>query len=266
MSRHHYSRCRLIWQDALHNHSVLAEYIGGVLNGSMKMRKLGILVLGLCLGAATPGMAKPASEPWDGLVEVHAPRMDAGFMLPGADFRPYTKVMLDRPEAAFRKNWLRDVNSSRRGSRRVTDKDALKILEAVQSNTSDIFTDTFNKSGYRVVTAPAPDVLRIRTGVINLYVNAPDTMSAGRSRTYTAEAGEATLFLEVRDSQTNALLARVLDRRSTRSTPGIANSVTNLADYRTLAAQWAKISVKGLNDLKSISPIPERLSPGQKLN
>ena len=230
------------------------------------MRKLGILVLGLCLGLSMPVAAKPASEPWDGLIEVHTRRMDAGFLLPGADFRPYTKVMLDRPEAAFRKNWLRDMNSTRYGSRRVTDKDALKILDAVQSNTSDIFIDAFSKGGYQVVTEAAPDVLRIRTGVINLYVNAPDIMSAGRSRTYTAEAGEATLFLEVRDSQTNALLGRVLDRQSTRQLPGIANSVTNLADYRSLAAQWAKLSVKGLNDLKAISPIPERLSPGQKLN
>ena len=47
-------------------------------------------------------------------------------------------------------------------------------------------------------------------GVANLYINAPDTMSAGRSRTYTTEAGEATLVLEARDSTSGALLGRVL--------------------------------------------------------
>jgi len=124
----------------------------------------------------------------------------------------------------------------------------------------------FGKGGYTIVTEPGEDVLRVRSAVIDLYVNAPDTMSAGRSRSYTAEAGEATLVLELRDSVTNALLGRVLDRRETRGMPGISNSVTNLAEFRDLARQWAGISVKGLNSLKSHSPIPDPLKPGQKLN
>ena len=41
-------------------------------------------------------------------------------------------------------------------------------------------------------------MLRISTAGINLYINAPDTMSAGRSYSFTTEAGEATLHLEVR--------------------------------------------------------------------
>ncbi|MBK6350519.1 MAG: hypothetical protein IPF50_12295, partial [Proteobacteria bacterium] len=61
------------------------------------------------------------------------------------------------------------------------------------------------------------DVLRLSTAIVNLYINAPDTMEAGRVQTYAAEAGEATLNLEVRDSRTNALLGRVVDRRETRS-------------------------------------------------
>ena len=111
-------------------------------------------------------------------------------------------------------------------------------------------------------------MLRISPGVANLYVNAPDVMSAGRSRSYTANAGEATMVLELRDSQTNALLGRVLDRRETRDSMGMAQatSVTNVADFRMLFKSWAGICVKGLETLKSVSPIPDPLAPGQKLN
>jgi hypothetical protein len=41
-------------------------------------------------------------DTWDGLVEVKPKRMDAAYLLPGADFRSYTKVMIDPSEVAFR--------------------------------------------------------------------------------------------------------------------------------------------------------------------
>jgi hypothetical protein len=118
-----------------------------------------------------------------------------------------------------------------------------------------------------VVSEAAPDVMRVSTAVINLYLNAPDTMSAGRSRTYTANAGEATLVMEVRDSQTGALLARVVDRRETinNPTPQVANRVTNTSDFRLLFKDWAGITVKGIEQLKALSPVPLDLKPKQKL-
>lgn len=223
-----------------------------------------ILLAALVLAAA-PVMAADPSPPWDGLIEVKSSKMDVVYLMPGADFRPYTKVKLDTPEVAFQKNWMRNINQDRFGNR-VTQEDADKILATVGSNTTDIFAEAFNKAGFQVVDAAGPDVLRVRSAVINLYVNAPDVMTAGRSRTFTANAGEATLVLELRDSQTNALMGRVLDRRETQGLPGASNSVTNLSEYRSLARQWAGISVKGLSALKAHSPIPDPLTPGQKLN
>jgi len=109
-------------------------------------------------------------------------------------------------------------------------------------------------------------VLRNRTGVLNLYLNAPDVQAAGRSRTFTANAGEATLVIEVRDSITGALMGRVVDRRETRDTGmQMASSVTNLSDFRALFKQWASTSVAGLEELKAQSPVPLDLKPGQKL-
>ena len=59
--------------------------------------------------------------------------MDAAYVAPGADFRTYTKVMLDPGEVAFKKDWMRDVNDSSAGvSKDVTDEDAQKILAAAR--------------------------------------------------------------------------------------------------------------------------------------
>jgi hypothetical protein len=92
-------------------------------------------------------------------------------------------------------------------------------------------------------------------------------MTAGRSRTYTANAGEATLVLEARDSATNALLGRVLDRRETTETGTMTmtSRVTNVADFRLLFRTWASVCVKGLTDLKELSPIPEDIKSKQKI-
>lgn len=231
-----------------------------------------ILVAGLValVWLAAPH-AKAQDEPngtWDGLVEVKPKRIDAGFLLPGADFRPYKKIMMDPVEVAFKKDWMKDYNRDTATlSQRLTQEDIDKIAKAARENFEEVFTEAYREAGLEIVTTPGPDVLRLRPGVMDLYIVAPDNMTAGRSRTYTTEAGEALLFLEVRDSTTGALLGRALDRRNTRYTGQVqlSNRVTNLSDFRTLFKQWADISVKGFEDLRALSPIPENLEPGKKL-
>jgi hypothetical protein len=222
----------------------------------------------LALVAAGLAFAKDIPENWDGLVRVKSKRMDAAYVAPGADFRAYSKVMLDPTYVAFRKNWLRDINDTSPGvSRDVTEEDAKKILEKAKSGFTEVFTKEFQKAGMTVVTEPAGDVLRLSPAVIDLYINAPDTMSPGMSRTYTMEAGEATVILEARDSLSNALLGRALDRRETQGSgvAQITSSVTNIAEFERLFSQWAKIAIKGLNELKALSPVPEDVKPNQKL-
>jgi hypothetical protein len=230
-------------------------------------RWLAVALTACLMTIAAAASAADAPDNWDGLVQIKPKRMDLVYVLPGADFRPYTKIMLDKTEVAFSKDWQKNMNDTRSTSRKVDDEEAAKIMEAASSNFSDVWTKAMDKAGYQVVTTPGPDVLRLSTAIANLYVNAPDTMEAGRVKSYTAEAGEATLILEARDSRTNALLGRVVDRRETRSSVAMqqTNRVTNQADFRALFSQWASIAGKGLEELKAVSPVPETLAPGQKL-
>ena len=223
-------------------------------------------LLALFMGAAFAADKAPASM--DGLVEVKSKRLDAAYLAPGADFRPYTKLMVDPTQTAFHKDWMKNMNDRRDISRMVDSDQAKEMLEAARTNFAEVFTEVFTKAGYSIVDKPGPDVLRVTPGVVNLYVNAPDLKTAGRSRSYTANAGEATMVLEVRDSQSNALLGRVFDQRQTHESLGMqmSNSVTNIADFRMLFKSWANVSVKGLETLKSVSPLPATLTPGQKID
>jgi hypothetical protein len=224
-------------------------------------------ILTLAAAGAPAVRAADIPETWDHLVKVKSKTMKAVYLLPGADFKPYTKVMLDEPEAAFRKNWLRDYNRSagRSLARQLTDKDAEKALAEVSTSLKAIFTKAFTEGGYQVVTAPGADVIRIRTAVIDLHVNAPDVMTAGRSRSYAPEAGSASLVLEAKDSETGAVLGRAVDGKLAGDMGSMMmrrSSVSNRADFEAIFKTWAKASVKGLNTLKATAapaepPVPK---------
>lgn len=222
------------------------------------MRKILICTAALALATAAPFAPLMAKAPdnIEGLYRVPSKRFDLVYLLPGADFRPYTKVMFDTPEVAFKKNWQRDYNSDIRGTdRRIGDDDAQKILNAARSGITEVFNKAFAAGGVQIVTGPGPDVVRLRTSVVNLDVVAPDLMTAGRSRTFSREAGSATLVIEVRDSLTGALLGSAIDTRDIGdSMPYVRNSVTNRSDFTQAFQRWAKISLDGLNELKQLSP------------
>ncbi|MBB3892152.1 hypothetical protein GGQ61_002885 [Phenylobacterium haematophilum] len=227
----------------------------------MTRRAVVTALAALCLlGSAAPqAFAAEPPASWDGLTNVKSKRFDAAYVLPGADFRGYTKVMLDPTDVAFRKNWLRDYNNEAMDlSQRISKEDAQKMLNAVSTGFEEVFTKAYNDAGYQVVTTPGPDVLRLRTGVANLYVTAPDRPTAGRSRTFSEDAGSATVVIEARDSETGALLGRAIDTREAGDTgPYMRNSVTNRSDFTMLFKRWAKISLDAMAELKAMSPIPE---------
>ena len=218
---------------------------------------LSLFVLSIPVPAATP-------PDLDGLVEVKARRMDEAWLLPGADFRQYTAVIIDTPDVAFDKDWMRNMNEMRNISHRVSQADAEKIAAATRSGLLEVFQEEFRKAGYTITVAPGPEVLRLSPSIVKLYINAPDVMAPDRSRTYTIDAGEATLMIKARDSVSGALLGMAVDRREARGTGGVTwtNSVTNRSDFRRLFRQWAMICIKGLDELKADSPVsPEPASP-----
>ena len=205
---------------------------------------------------AGPVAAKPPPN-WDGLVQVKAKRLNLVYLQPGADFRRYTKVMLTPTELAFEKNWQREHNSGSRSlSSRISDSDIQDALKKGVAAADDIFADAWTKAGYAVVAEPGPDVLRVNTGIVHIRVSAPDQPTAGRSYNFAGEAGSGTLFVEARDSTTGALLGRAIDQRiAGDNSAAWRTSSSNRADFRAMVERWATASVRGMDELKSLSPI-----------
>src|SRR6478672_4184864 len=113
----------------------------------------------------TSSVANSAAPPdsWDGLVKVKSKRLDLAYLQPGADFRGYTKVMLDPTEVAFRKNWQKEYNSTSRNlSGNISDRDVQDAVAEGITKSSDIFAKAWEKGGYPIVSAPGPDVLRVK--------------------------------------------------------------------------------------------------------
>ena len=205
------------------------------------------LLIALPAGAATKEQLEEALS-HDGLQRVKVKDVDIAYVRPGATLKGYKKVMLDPVEVQFSKSW--DPNKT--GS---MFKVSASEREEIRKGVGDIVREEFEKQlamkdGYQVVKAAGPDVLRARASIVNLYVNAPDTGgTAGRSRTYTASAGEMTLYLELYDSESGQILARVVDRRESRSVAPmmIANRVTNTGEAHDIAATWARTLRKAMD-------------------
>ena len=107
-----------------------------------------------------------------------------------------------------------------------------------------------------MVNDAGPDVLRVKTGVLNIRVSAPDRQTPGRSMTFSEQAGSAALVVEARDSMSGALLGRAIDQKIVGDTQSLwRTSASNRADFREAVQQWAAATVRGMEELKSRSPI-----------
>ncbi len=208
---------------------------------------------------ATAAAARAEDQTWEGLTRVPAKNLEYVYLLEGADFRPYTKVMIAPPEVSLRKDWAQDVNRGVRDpGRRITSSDVERIQKALAQGFDKSLSASFAKAGWQVVKAPGPDVLLLTPMLVNVDGTAPQRRSDTPQNTYAVQAGSATVGLDVRDSETRQLLGRAADRRGTSSYAGklvVTDRVTNQADFEALLNAWSKTFVEGLATLKAASPL-----------
>ncbi|GAB3109906.1 DUF3313 domain-containing protein [Aestuariicella hydrocarbonica] len=206
--------------------------------------------------AVLAGCTTPPPPTYDGLTLVPDTKFSTVYVKPNADITPYTTVVIDDCEVSFRKNWLRDQNSSRMDlTNRVTQTDVerikTKLGEACKAHFKQAMVDNPH---YTVSDSPITGAatLLLTPAIINLDINAPDVMRAGMNRTYTTSTGEMTLLLEAADATTNELMARVIDRARdiNNNTLQWTNSVTNKAEADRVLRRWAKKLSDGLDEAR----------------
>ena len=195
-------------------------------NQSISKKKMALIAVLSALVGTFSG-AQAADDDWppkvtsDGLNLVEGTKAAAVWVLDGADFSEYNRVMIVDVGVGFKKNWRRDYNRDRMSlGSQVSKSDAEKIKQRVADEFKTVFTNELTKAGYEVsnysLDLAGHDILVLRPAIMDLDVTAPDTGAAGTGRTFTASAGAMTLYLEFYDSVTSALLGRVVDRKADR--------------------------------------------------
>ena len=121
-----------------------------------------------------------------------------------------------------------------------------------------IFKEELEKvEKYELVDGPGEDVLMVRGGLLDVTSYVPPEPIGGRSEVFLSSVGEATLVLELRDSETGTILARSVDRRAAEtigSTFQRSNSVTNSGEVRRLIRHWGTRLREGLDGFQENSP------------
>lgn len=193
--------------------------------------------------APTIDTSPGAEVTFDGLYPVQGGRADAAWARPDVDISKYSKIMLQgagieyRPGGEAGRTW--SARSSG-GPYEVTKRQKEEFRKIV----AEKFLEELGKSEYfTLVNEPGPDVLLIRGAILDVVSYVPPEPVGGRTDIYLSRVGEATLVLEIRDSITEAILARAVDRRAADNMSGFAesNRVTNTAEVRRLVGSWARL-------------------------
>ena len=182
-------------------------------------------------------VADSPSSPFSGLELVASKNVATLYRRPDVDISAYSKIMIGEPAVEFSKNW----NPRNYGKFGLSAAQLTKIRVDLAAMAKSVFAKSLSDGGYEIVTEADEGVLVITPNIVNVFINAPDVPMAGQSRTYTMDAGSATLALQVNDAVAGTLLAVVFDpRRSGYSTMRWATSVSNRAAAEGMLKGWAE--------------------------
>jgi hypothetical protein len=199
---------------------------------------LAIVALGLSPGGVPLHSDTPQIS-HDGLHLEKGSKASVVYVDPEADFTVYKRHMMLPPYVAFKKNWERDTKVA---GRRVPKQHIAKVKEEAAKLLEEVFREQLEANdGFPRAAEADDDVMLLRPAIIDLVVTAPDVPMAGRVENYVASSIAATLYLELYDSVTGDILARVMDRQIIRDQGYArwATSVTNRADAKRIFKRWA---------------------------
>lgn len=199
------------------------------------------IIAGCSTAPPTIDTSPGAEVTFDGLHEVQNSRADKAWARPGVDLSQYSKIMIAGAGVEYRPGGEsgRSFYSRSSGGHFEVTEDQKERFRTVMT---EAFLDELGKSErFAIVDERGPDVLLIKGALLDVVSYVPDE-PVGRTSIYLSQVGEATLVLEIRDSVTDAILARAVDRRAAENAMGFteSNRVTNRAEVRRVAKYWAR--------------------------
>ncbi len=210
----------------------------------MRTQRFFIPVLAVVAAVAfAPAFAATNPAQADGLSAVKSPTLDEVYLRPAVDLSSYRKVIVEPARVELVKGYRKYINQQREPSRWLTPEDVQQMVATAQALMTDAVTAAFKAQGFEIVTAPGPGVLYVAPSTLDLFVNAPDTVTPTRQGQITQrEAGNATLMLDIRDSASGTLVGRVVDRNTARQV-GRFNTVSLISNqfwFDAMFSAWAR--------------------------
>jgi hypothetical protein len=191
-----------------------------------------------------------AEVTYDGLYRVDRSVMDAAWVKPDLDLTGYTKLMLGSAGISYKK-----IDNVSRSSTQFPVREENK--ERLRTVMREEFVEELEKlERYELVSEPGPDVLMLVGGVIDVVSHVPSDANSPRftrGGIYLSSVGAATLVVELRDSESNEVLARAADRRSAEAMRAFEyNEVQGWAEVRRLAKNWARTLRQRLEEFNGV--------------
>ena len=185
---------------------------------------------------------------FDGLHKVDNSQADVAWARPDFDISGYTKILPLQGSVEYRQVKDRHRSSFSQGGPYFIDDKSRARFEAV---VSEVFREELQMmERFKIVDEPGPDVLTVQGALLDVVSYVPPDPIGGRSYVFLRSIGEATLVLELRDSETGTILARSIDRRAAEPFGGSlqdSNRVSNTAEVKRLIRHWATRLREGLD-------------------
>lgn len=197
---------------------------------------------------------------FDGLYPIDHTRVDRAWARADLDLSGYTQIKLEGAGIQYRptRERARTLLSGVRNNDSdfpVSAKNRDRLRELVRSE----FTRELQKlEHYTLTDASGPNVLIVRGALLDVVSNVPFERPV-RSEIYLQSVGEATLMLELIDSETHAVLVRAIDRRTAGRDDFMfeSNQVTNWVEVKRLARHWARLLRTRLDELTTTLTISD---------
>jgi Protein of unknown function (DUF3313) len=194
----------------------------------------------LCMAFALVVRAEdPPAVSSDGLHLVKHTEFAVVYVKPGASLKPYDKFALLDCFVSFAQNWRENMEDD--NNNMISDADIKRIETELAAKFKQVFVTELQAGGFQLVTDAAPDVLVLRPAIINLQMQAPPNNWDPGEQTYSASAGQMTLYLELYDSVTSTLLGRVIDPEAATNYGGFTwqSQAGNIAAADGIMKKWS---------------------------
>lgn len=204
-----------------------------------------------CSSEPTIQTGPDAETTFDGLVRIDNARFAAAWIDPEIDVKQYNKIIPGGAEFEFRAVQKVSASTARHSNESefwISDANKQRLTEMV----SEVFTEELQKSKYfTLAEEPGPDTL-IVNGALHDIVSKVPPQDVGRSEIWLRSLGEATLVIELRDSLSNEVIYRAVERRAVENVGSQmirTNTATTWAEVRRWARRWAVSLREGLDSV-----------------